>query len=179
MEPTDHETFLQKVVRLQRLIFLALIAGVCVFGTMMMVIHFAAREGKGIMPDPPQVAGFPILTLVVGVVASGSLAAGTLLPNATRRQIVRHVAGQPAQDAPATRSALLTGWQGGNLIRAGLLEGPAILSLVLFLVTGDYALLAIAGIMVAVLIANVPSEASARRWLNAAEEELEQVRRSG
>lgn len=179
MDPADSEAFLQKVVRTQRLIVFGLIAGVCVFGTILTAMQFTAFHGKGLMPDPPQVAGLPILTLVAGLVTAGALVASFAMAGTMRQQIVQRLAGQPPQDPAATRATLLAGWQGGNLVRAALLEGPAILSLVLFLLTGDYALLAIAGVMLALLLANVPSEAAARRWLDTAEEELETKRAGG
>lgn len=179
-EPTtDPDGHLRKAVTVQRILVGGLIAGAVGFAALAIGLHFLIFNGRGMKPDLLAGVGFPVFAAAAGVVACGAAAASFVMAGTIRTATVRQVATARPQPSAADRDALAVGWQGGSLVRAGLCEGPIVLSLVLFLMCGDYALLAIAAAMLGLLVSNFPGEESARRWVDAAEAELEAKRAGG
>ncbi|MBX3398300.1 MAG: hypothetical protein KF873_06130 [Gemmataceae bacterium] len=175
---TEHEAddFLQKCVRQQRVIALALLGGPIIIGILFVALHFTAFEGKPVAPDLPRIGANSVLTFVASFVAVGAVVVSFILPNIHRRQTATNLARRSPAPSPADGPALLVGWQTGNLVRMAMLEGAAVLGIVLFLVTGDFTCIAIAAILLAVQAAGLPSEPSVRGWLSQAQEELEHAR---
>ena len=175
---TEHEAddFLVKCVRQQRTIALALVGGPIVMAIVLVALHFTAFEGKPLAPDLPKFGGISVLTFVASFVAVSAVVASFILTASQRTQTAQRVARQAPTPSPADGPALLVGWQVGTLVRLAMIEGATILALIMFLVTADFAVLAIAVILIAIQVVGIPSETSARSWLQEAEEELHRVR---
>ncbi len=175
---TEHEAddFLQKCVRQQRVIALALLGGPLMIGVILVAVHFTVLEGKPLAPDLPRIGANSILTFVASFVAVGAVVVSFILPNIHRRQAAANLARRSPAASTADGPALLVGWQTGNLVRMAMLEGAAILAIIFFLVTGDFTCIAIAAILIAVQAAGLPSESAVRSWLAQAEDELQRAR---
>lgn len=175
---TEHEAddFLQKCVRQQRTIGLALLGGPVVMAIVFVALHFGVFDQKPLIPDLPRFGGISVLTFVASFVAVSSVVVTFILNVSHRAQTVQRVARQSPSPSPADGPALLVGWQVGTLVRFAMIEGATILALIMFLVTGDFAALAIAAILIAIQAVGLPSETSARGWLHQADEELQRVR---
>ena len=169
MTVSTGDEFFAKAVRQQRLIVLALLGGSTMFIVAISVAHFLALKGKPVAPDLPN------LTLVAVAVAGGALASSFLVPESLRKQAVERQSAAAATPADDT-SALLVGWQTANLVRAAMFEGAAVLSTVLFFIAGDTAALGIAIAMIGMIAIGLPSEITARRWLDRSLDELERKR---
>jgi hypothetical protein len=175
---TEHEAddFLLKCVRQQRVIALALLGGPFMIGAVLVAVHFTVLEGKPLAPELPRIGGISMLTFVASFVAVSAVVVSFILPNIHRRQTATNLARRSPAPSPADGPAMLVGWQTGNLVRMAMLEGAAILGIIFFLVTGDFACIALAAILLALQAAGLPSEMSVRGWLSRAQEELEQAR---
>ena len=169
MTDSTGDEFFAKAVRQQRLIVLALLGGSMMFIVAISVAHFVALKGKPVSPDLPNLA------LVAVAVAGGALASSFLVPESLRKQAVERQSAAAATPADDT-SALLVGWQTTILIRTAMFEGAAVLSAILFLLTADFAALGIAIAMIGMIAMGLPSEMTARRWLDRSLEELERKR---
>lgn len=168
-DPTADE-FLAKCVRHQRTIVLALLGGPTMMVIAFTVLHFVVFDGKPLAPTLPN------LTLLAAAVAGGAFASSFIVPDAIRKQTVeRRAATKPATPAEDA-SALLLGWQTIILVRTAMFEGAAVLSAILFLLTADFAALGIAIVMIGMIAMGLPSEATARRWLDGSLDELERKR---
>lgn len=175
----DREGLVRGAVGLQRLLVGCLALGAIALGGVLTALHFTVFDAKGLMGDAPNVGGVPVLTVLMALVAAGTTAAVVVVPEPWRAAILaRHAAAHPAP-SPADVPALVRGWQAISLIRAALCEAQAVLSLTLFLISGDAVVLGFAALMLALLALQFPSEATARRWLDAAEDELAAKRAGG
>ncbi|QEL13393.1 hypothetical protein [Limnoglobus roseus] len=173
----DADEHLRTTVTVQKFLIGGLALGAAVMGVVVTVMHFVVLDGKAMAPDLPRFGGVSILTLIVGVVVCSTTVASFIMADTVRRQtLARLGTAPPAATSLEDRRTLLAGWQGSGIVQAGLCEGPTILALVSFLITGDAVLLGVAGAMLALLLSRFPSEDSTRRWLDAAEEELGRTR---
>jgi len=147
-----------------RIILLALMASVSLF----VLIAIWLRH-QGVIP----VAPVPIVTYVGFVLAAGLVAAIRFFPNrvvaATRRQLAMIPAdltrrAEHAGISPDV-SALLAAYQTRLIIIAALLEGIAYYFLIAYLLDGLWISLVMAGVCLAVLAAQFPTEDGVQRWL--------------
>ncbi len=174
-DPMSDDT-VRKSVGQMRIIVLALVGGATLFGISIWMATLMKFPGKGIAPDMPKVGGFQMLTLLAAATAIVAIIFLLLLPGFWRQQSVDRAASRAPVPTQYDVPQLLAVWQASTLMRAALCEGPAILSFIAFLLNADYAALAIGVVMVAILATGIPSEASARRWLDQALEDLERKR---
>ncbi len=176
MNESDADEYISRTVQHQRTIALALLGGPIVLGIVMTALHFTLFQEKPLAPDVPRIGGLSLLTFVASFVAVSAVVACFIVKQSHRTQTVQRVARQSPSASPDDGPALLVSWQVGSLIRLALIEGAAVLALVMFLLSGDFAALAIAAILMAIQVVGIPNEMSARSWLQNADDELQRVR---
>lgn len=176
MNDDDTDRFLVNAVRRLRVIHLALVGGVVMMAVTLTSMHFLAFDGKPLAKEIPNLNGISLLTIFAGFIAASALLASIVVGGLFRKQVVQRVMMAHKTPSAADGPALLVGWQGLSLIRIAMLEAPAILALIVFLLTGDFAALGIALVMLVMLVMNTPGENAARDWLQSTEQDLHQRR---
>jgi hypothetical protein len=145
--PDDPRTRLKGL----QMIALALVVGLVIIGGMMVAASVALAEPR--LGDPWTGAG--LAATVVGlVVAATTMAAGLVV-------VPRVMPRMPVTGDPL--GVFTAEW----FVRAGLVEGPGVLQLVLFLVSGNPLLLVGAGVAVLALVAIAPTDQRYAAWLAA------------
>jgi hypothetical protein len=151
-------------IKVMRIILLALMASVGLF----LLIAVWLRN-QGVVP----VAPVPIVTYVGFAFAAGLLAAIRYVPNrivaATRRNLAMIPADLTRRAGHAGLSpdvgVLLAAYQTRLIIVAALIEGIAYYFLVAYLLDGLWISLVMAGVCLAVLATQFPTEDGVQRWL--------------
>jgi hypothetical protein len=177
MNEHDADEYLLRTVRHLRTIALALLGGPIILGIVMTALHFTLFKEKPLAPDIPRIGGISVLTFVASFVAVSSVVVSFIVNQSHRTQTAVRVARQSPTASPADGTALLVGWQVSTLIRLALIEGAAVLAIIMFLLSADFAALAIAAILIAILLVGIPNEMTARSWLQIADDELQRLRR--
>lgn len=176
-------------VQVMQIIVGALAAGVVVFGVLVLTIldggnrPAAAANQPTILGLPLLTAlavGFGVITLVASVVvprlmvegglraiAGGSTTDDTKLTDTGERQVY------PANDV----GRLLPLYQTQLIVASALNEGGAFFGLIAYMLEGNPAALATAGVLVAVLLSRFPVADRVRGWLDAHLERLAELRR--
>ncbi|WP_337175984.1 hypothetical protein [Paludisphaera sp.] len=175
-------------VQMMQIIVGALTAGVVVFGVLVLTIldggnRPAAANQPTILGLPLLTAlalGFGVITLVASFVvprlmvegglraiAGGSTTDETKLTETGERQVY------PANDV----GRLLPLYQTQLIVASALNEGGAFFGLLAYLIEGNPAALATAGVLVAVLLSRFPVADRVRGWLDAHLERLAELRR--
>lgn len=171
MSPSEFEPVLAVRLRVMRIILLVLMASVGMF--LVIAVWLRAR---GMVPGAPA----PVVTYVGFVFAAAVLAAMRFFPNrvvaATRRQIVMIPADQVRRvdlgGIPVDASALLAAYQTRLIILAALIEGIAYYFLIAYLLDGLWISLVVAGVCLASVALQFPTESGVQRWLERQQELL-------
>ncbi len=161
-----------------KIIIVALVGGAAITSGIMVVLHLTAFEGKPLAPDLPKIGGSSVLLLVALAAMVVSLSTAVFLPSTLRQQMIGELATYRSPTPESDEAVMLSKWQVIALLRSALLEGSVILCSIFFLVSGEWPIIALGGVLLLVLIATIPSENGLRRWLSMADEEL-QLKRSG
>jgi uncharacterized membrane protein len=129
----------QSPLKTLRSIFLALLAGQCLF----MVAVLSITQNKGLSFNT---AADPLL-FVAPVIAIASLVAGPIISNKVLAD---------AANKETVREKLMV-YQTAFIIRAALLEGASLLSIVSYMKSGNLFYIAIAGLMILIFITLYPT----------------------
>jgi len=112
---------------------------------------------------PTELQGTPMLTYVLlGAAAMTALGARTVVLTAVSGALRTRLADKPPADL---RPEILAGWMTHKIIGAALVEGPAFLAIVAYLIEGQIVAAALGGVAIAGIAMQLPSESSARGWV--------------
>ena len=169
--PVSDPKFTLKATVLQsQIIAGALMMGVLMVGTTLLIIP--AGQPEGIPPNIALLIGciawtlITLLAIALPKVRSSRLA----LPEGSKKRLDQAIqdADQPVD--PSLHSLLRT-WNTNLIVRAAMLEGAAILCLVLWLISREEALLLLVGASLGIMLATFPTFARLCRWLENKTEE--------
>jgi hypothetical protein len=160
-------------IRIMQIIAFALITGVVIFLGFACIQVFVQREGKPL--GPPE--GLPIITIAAIVMLFGGAIMSFVLPMvmtgaAMQRLSVGSVSKNPANDY----NSLLSIKQTTLIVGMALLEGPAFMAGIAFLVEARQEALGLAGIAIVGLALKFPTQAKVRAWLCDSTNRLDQMR---
>jgi hypothetical protein len=166
-------------LRTMQIIAGALLMGVAIFLGIVLTIVQVQRGGQGLGPPQSQ----PILSLM----ALGTLAfmavTSVVLPNNMVRQGLRRIARgefQPPSAAAASPTAdaeqILGLRQVTLIVSLALIEGPAFLGCIAYLLEGRLYVLGVVGLALALMLIRFPTEGSVRAWMRQQLDWLEQAR---
>lgn len=146
---TDPSFPLAARVRTLQLSAAALPLGVLVFAVVVLVLP-AAR------PEPPRP---PIVTWIGVLLAAAQVIVSTILPTLIAASARRRLAGQTDDSLWAAV------YQTRLIVRLALLEGPALLLLIAYLLEGTVLSLALTAMLLALMLLHFPTEARVRDWI--------------
>ena len=139
------------------ILFLALVAGLVVFAGILLFLNQTQREKiEFITPEVHQT-----LRWVAPAFAVAGIALGWVIFN-TRLKALR------LKDNMAEK---LSGYQSAMIIRFAFMEGPSLLALGLFYITGDYIFLYVAAFVILAFLFNRPSKSAIIRHLQLHDDE--------
>ncbi len=150
----------------------AMTAGAAAFLVVAVVVHSSFMESS----DAPSTA--PLLSYVALGYAVLALLVRTVVPGVVAAKVVRRIAGgQPDADAQAAQ--LKNAYATKTIIAAALIEGAALFAGVVYLVEGTTLSLALAAVLIVLLAAHFPRQASVDEWLERQTERLVRMRQFG
>jgi hypothetical protein len=166
-------------LRTMQIIAAALPLAVFIFLSIALCIVQFQRDGQGL----GQVGGQPIVSLLaLGTLAFMALVS-LILPNTMVRQGLRRIA-QRAFQAPSGLEAsptadvdMVMGLRQSTLIVSlALIEGPAFLGCIAYLLEGRVFVLGVVGLAIGLMLVRFPTQASVRAWMRQQLDWLEQGR---
>lgn len=140
------------------ILHIALIAGQVIFGMTGFMVKLVSQDAvsdKTLVCSPEVYPGIQYLILALALLGLGA----SWLLFSSRLRILKGLS-SPAEQYKGYRSACI--------LRYALLEGPSLIALVLFLVTGDYLLLAVPAFIILVFIMIRPTKATLMQHLQPA-----------
>lgn len=150
----DVESTLAPRVMTMRIIVIALLNGILVF---VGIAVYTRTTGQ--MAPPPDV---PMLSYIAFIAAAPMLLAALLVP----RLIESAAIGKMTKgSATVSVDQLLPVYQQRLIVRSALFEGPAFFALVAFMIEGQWAMLAIVGVMAVGIATGFPSVSGVQTWL--------------
>lgn len=167
---SDPKFTLKAVVLQSQVICGALMMGVLMTGTVILMLP--AGQPEGIPPSIVLLIGctawtlITLLAIALPMLRSSHLA----LPEGSKNLLDQAIqdADQPVD--PSLHSLLRT-WNTNLVVRAAMLEGAAILCLMLWLISREEALLLLVGASLGIMLATFPTFARLCRWLENKTEE--------
>jgi hypothetical protein len=184
MFESNQQQFIANRVRIMRIIVLAMAAGIVLFLTVILTVSELARP---LMPERQA----RLLTYIAAAYGGVALAAAplisTLLMSAGMRQMAQSPPSKPkAATLPSPPEFLqsdagkLTAlYATKTIISAAFYEGAALFLCVAYLLGRNPAATAIAAILLAALLWQLPTADRVQRWLESRLRQLEQDRQSG
>jgi hypothetical protein len=170
-------------VRTMQIIAIALIAGVLVFLGIACNQVFVQRQGQ----PQGQADALPILSLLAVAMLAGGAAVSFVLPMVMTRAALQKIAagtwqlpqGIDPKDLATDVAKLLTVKQTTLIFSLAMLEGPAFLGCIAFLIEARPFTLGLVGVAIAMMLFKFPTEGGIRAWLWNQTNQLEQARQGG
>lgn len=147
---------LDRVIRTLRVAHFGLIAGILFFVGITVVL----RDG---VPNSAWTERAPLLLALLAAFALGCVVAHTIVERATLARVSR--ARMQVLNGEAGSEAEVEAYRQLAIIGAGLIDGPAFLAGLIYLLTGDTTSLIAAGVGVALLVSRMPSRARFKRFV--------------
>lgn len=168
---------IQRTVMLVRIITAAMVMGILMFGGVAMsTIRNAPPAGAEAPADPPAARAKPplgqITMLAIAFMVGGGLAA-TVLPRVISRNQVAQLKATHGAAASidsvgrneSFMSGLLRVYQTQHIIRLALLEGPAFLGIIAFMIEHNASVFVVPAVSVGLMLMTFPSVDNVVRWL--------------
>ena len=152
MYDPQSENPLAQQVKVLQIIILAMVMGVVMFAGIAMAMQ---REPSGDSLLSYTAAGMALFGIVARVV----------VPAAIVGKLRQQLAEETGLSAEAATARLATMYQTRTIVAAALVEGPALIALVAYLMEGKLMALGCAAVMLATLATLFPTANSARSWL--------------
>jgi hypothetical protein len=170
-------------LRVMQIIVGALIAGVCIFVAIVLFLVEVQNNGRGLAPrgDLPVVSLMAVVVLVLGAISGAVLAAN--ITRAALRQIAAGTWTLPTgarPDAfPTDAGKLLAVRQTVMIVTLALLEGPAFMACIGYLLEGEGWVMGVVGMALAAMLVNFPTDSRVRAWLERQLERVAEMRQQG
>lgn len=173
VDAIDETEFFRRLVASLRIVILALMMGVTMFGVIAFVSARMPEPAKGEVEPPPKFPSLIVLPVLIGGLA-GAVFIPRIVAAGARKQIRL---GQWREDkseltdtsVPAARNEreyLAFAFRTGRIISAALLEGPAFLALVIYMINGEQWLLGVAAAQVVILGLQFPTVDGVTQWVD-------------
>jgi hypothetical protein len=170
-------------VRVMQIIAFALVTGVLVFLGIACFQVFVQRQGQ----PQGQADALPILSLLAVAMLAGGAAVSFVVPKVMTRAAMQKIAagiwqlpeGIDPKDLATDFAKLLSVKQTALIIGLAMLEGPAFLGCIAFLIEARPFTLGLVGVAIALMLFQFPTEGSVRAWLWNQTNQLEQTRQGG
>ena len=167
-------------LRVMQIIAAVLPLAVGIFLSIAVFIVQFTRDGQGLAPVGDQ----PIFSLLaLGLLAVMAIVS-LILPNPMVRQGLRRIAQRTVPGAPDADATLLVNAheilvlrQATLIISLALIEGPAFLGCIAYLLEGRVFVLGVVALAIGLLLVRFPTQASTRAWMRQQLDWLEQARR--
>ena len=150
-------TNLKELYNSIKILPLALIAGLCMISGIMIYL----KQGEEMIDNFGE-----FFVIIIALIAASGFILGSFL---FRKRI--------GDSMGKTMIEKLVIYRQATIIRFALLEGPGILSIVLFFLTGNYLYMVITGAMVLFMILNKPTDDMIAQHLMFTEEDKQQIKR--
>lgn len=168
MNVQDDSKVIAEGIRVMRVFLGALLVGVLLFLAIAVVVKWDHEPGEG--EDNTVVLGVFLGQAVLAALA-GLLLPGQLLGK-QRRELAQSLADSPrAENIPVEK--LMNMLRGISIFRLALLEAASFGLLIALVVTGEYWLLAVVAVLIALMMREWPTVASVTGWI---EEQRDRIR---
>lgn len=144
-----NETIIDARVKILRIITLALVSGVVIFGLIAVFVMDAL--------NPAQPAGSTMQSSIGGLFAILAFVLHLLVPNLLARQMLANRSGD--------LNSLLDAYQTKTIVALAILEGAAFLNIVACILEHQWWSLAVAGGLVFWMLARFPSRGMIEQWI--------------
>jgi hypothetical protein len=174
--PIDPAEFLSESrLRVMRLIAGALVAGVVVFLAIAAYVVRVQNHGQGLAPPPVQ----PVITYTAAATFAISAPLALIIPRLQTRTALRAILAGTWASAGTFRTGGSKLWalaQTTMIVGLALLEGPALLACMAYLLEGNPLALGVGGAAIVLMLCKFPTEQRVGAWLERHAEALEELR---